>query len=889
MDLSKFLRFWFSEIEDQVVVITTINRYTNRIEGSYPFWTHQPEKIIENIGELMNENVYFSAYPYGPELLGKAYTEDGNTRGNSSMVASMPGFRIDVDTQEGKHARKDLPVDKIQALDIINKAYPHAPSVIVETGGGIHCYWKFKEPFIISSDEKRQEALQLSRSFQDLFTHAFKRSGFHLDNVSDLARIMRLPGTFNFKSGQKKVLIANESTFEEYNLTELREYLPETIDFPSEMQCHNQVDLDEILSKCAFLKYAFENQSRLPEPLWHALISNVATIRPGGVQLCHLFSKGHPEYNQKETDQKILSAINGSAPITCQMIRERGFDCPEKCYVKSPAGLFSRRNNETRESVSEGEVEITQPNQIRITNTEYRLPAGYIQKNGAIFLIIKLKKPKKILVIPHAIAPTKLFTGLKDRKVSVEVSAFVKGKKISVIKHRETIASREITTLASDGIHVNCNNASLVSELLMKMELVNHDLIPQCHIIDKLGWLKAGDDEIFLVGSNYVKCGKIRPINESTDEPCPFEINFSDMDTWQTIAGINIHGSLEEWKKMAISFNPFPYAKIAISAAIISPLLVKLKQPGFVIHFGYPTSSGKSTMILLAESVMGEPEKIHISWNSSRVGIERTSGVLNELAILIDETKAISAKDKPAFLKESIYQHCLGCGKVRGKPNGIQEKHTWTSIMISTGEANVLSSIQDGGGKARVLDLPELPFIEKNPEIAEMIDSVKKTISKNHGHALPMVIAHLTEKPERMQSLRGRFDQINSEIRKQLSSGVGTRQAAAISSVLLGAELLNEVMGLNWDLKDMEAAMVKPCQRVASHGSEGQRALEFIHSFAVSNLQKSENTVGTLIIYRNEVRGQFDTDEISLTTAAAKRILTDNRFQPDAILKEWLE
>ncbi|HNX78173.1 MAG TPA: DUF927 domain-containing protein [Candidatus Rifleibacterium sp.] len=600
MDLINFLKFWFSEIENQVVVINTISRYGNRIEGSYPFWTHETEGIIEKIGDLMNENVYFSAYPHEPELLGKAYKDDENTRGNSSTVASMPGFRIDIDTQEGKHARKDLPADKIQALNIIGNAYPHAPSVVVETGGGIHCYWKFKEPFIISSDEERQEALQLTRSFQDLFTQAFKRSGFYLDNVSDLARIMRLPDTFNFKSGQKKVLIADDSTFEEYNLAELREFLPETIELlPEETPCHNQINLDEMLNKCAFLKYAFENQSSLSEPLWHALISNIATIRPGGVQLCHQFSRRHAEYSQKETDQKILNTINGSAPITCQMIRERGFDCPEKCYVKSPAGLFSRRNNEARETVPGGEIEIAHLNPVRVKNMDYRLPKGHFKKNGGIFRISESKKSEKeILVIPHPIAITKLFTGLRDKKVSVEISAIVKGKPISVILPRETMASKEIIALAGYGIYVNCNNASSVSQFLMNMETVNHDLISQCHIIDKLGWLKAGNDEIFLVGSNYVKCGKIRPIKESTDEPCPFEINFSDVETWQTIAGINIHGSLEEWKKMAISLNPFPYAKIAISAAIISPLLVKLKQPGFVIHFGYPTSSGKSTMNL---------------------------------------------------------------------------------------------------------------------------------------------------------------------------------------------------------------------------------------------------------------------------------------------------
>ncbi|MBW2044466.1 MAG: hypothetical protein JRI96_06210 [Deltaproteobacteria bacterium] len=96
----------------------------------------------------------------------------------------------------------------------------------------------------------------------------------------------------------------------------------------------------ESLLKCDFIRWCKEQPENVPEPLWYALISNLVSIRPGGYTLCHQFSKGHPKYNARETDAKILHALDSCGPHTCEYIKKNGFRCQGNCGVKSPAALM---------------------------------------------------------------------------------------------------------------------------------------------------------------------------------------------------------------------------------------------------------------------------------------------------------------------------------------------------------------------------------------------------------------------------------------------------------------------------------------------------------------------------------------------------------------------
>ncbi len=102
---------------------------------------------------------------------------------------------------------------------------------------------------------------------------------------------------------------------------------------------------DLTASGCAFVNWCRENPAAVPEPLWYALISNVARL-PGGRSLCHEISRGHPKYEQGETDSKILQALDASGPHTCEWIRKNGYACGRDCRVKAPVATLRRQGKD---------------------------------------------------------------------------------------------------------------------------------------------------------------------------------------------------------------------------------------------------------------------------------------------------------------------------------------------------------------------------------------------------------------------------------------------------------------------------------------------------------------------------------------------------------------
>ena len=80
--------------------------------------------------------------------------------------------------------------DKEEALAYV-KSICAAPSIIIDSGGGYHCYWLLRTPHLIANDAERQIAADLQEAWVR-FVGGDKAA-------KDLVRILRVPGTFNTK------------------------------------------------------------------------------------------------------------------------------------------------------------------------------------------------------------------------------------------------------------------------------------------------------------------------------------------------------------------------------------------------------------------------------------------------------------------------------------------------------------------------------------------------------------------------------------------------------------------------------------------------------------------------------------------------------------------
>jgi len=66
------------------------------------------------------------------------------------------------------------------------------PSLTVTTGGGLHLYWLLSRPLLLKTKDGLSQALQLLKS---VAAHADVVD----QSVSEPARILRIPGTLNYK------------------------------------------------------------------------------------------------------------------------------------------------------------------------------------------------------------------------------------------------------------------------------------------------------------------------------------------------------------------------------------------------------------------------------------------------------------------------------------------------------------------------------------------------------------------------------------------------------------------------------------------------------------------------------------------------------------------
>lgn len=121
-------------------------------------------------------------------------------RGKASAVIALPGLWVDIDIKGPAHKKEDLPGSLEEATDLVREC-PMPPTLVVDSGHGLHVWWLFHElwSWSMGDFEARGHAQDLAHDFQAMFCAMAERHMWHVDSTSDLARVLRVPGTNNWK------------------------------------------------------------------------------------------------------------------------------------------------------------------------------------------------------------------------------------------------------------------------------------------------------------------------------------------------------------------------------------------------------------------------------------------------------------------------------------------------------------------------------------------------------------------------------------------------------------------------------------------------------------------------------------------------------------------
>lgn len=680
---------------------------------------------------------------FGVELRKKALKN--GFRGSEKDILCVTTLYADIDIKGNAHAQTSLPSNVDEAIDFLH-GLKIKPSIIVNSGNGIHGYWLLDKPFIIETEDDRKHILSIFKCFGRYVNSEAKKRNWKIDSVYDLARILRVPGTINHKlsTGAKCEVI--ESDGKRHNIIDFMQFIHSHEGVASTSNIAQSVE--KVLKKCEFIKYCKDNSENLPEPLWHAMITNLAPLKNASNAI-HEFSKSYPKYSFDETEKKIKRAIVENKPHTCEYIRENlSFDCGENCPVKAPIvyGLpsFEERISEIISSDKINVDEILSKENLKICAwAKLNLPSEYVRLKAKLKGKVNLKDFEKAIrfeskkkdendfqsnltpldlkginlsgaVVPSGwkvsmkqgiqkivrgtnsdellgvcicpIVITKRLENFDDGTEKIELSFFRDRHWKRLIAPRSSVFNRtSIIKYADSGLPVSSKNAADIVAYFSDYENANLNVIPLVKSISRVGWLDSSSFFPYKVDGNIV-----------------FESEMSEVDAISQ--GTVPKGDIELWKKYAAKIRKNPFARFIISASFASPLLKLIENRVFFIHIWHDSQSGKTAVIKFAVSVWGDPAKLMGSFNATSVGLERMAGTLKHLPFAIDELQVLNEHKISA--EKIVYGLANGFGRLRGnKTGGMQSILSWQSIMLTSGEQPMSNGSSNDGAITRILEL----------------------------------------------------------------------------------------------------------------------------------------------------------------------------------------
>lgn len=119
-----------------------------------------------------------------------------NVRGRNESIAAANCFYAEWDAKpKAGQAWADAMCDVLDTIAALR--YP--PTVLICSGGGYQGYWFFAQPFIIRSEDDRQALRNLQAAFVDMVGSD--------TGAKDIARVLRIPGTYNMKPARNRYVV----------------------------------------------------------------------------------------------------------------------------------------------------------------------------------------------------------------------------------------------------------------------------------------------------------------------------------------------------------------------------------------------------------------------------------------------------------------------------------------------------------------------------------------------------------------------------------------------------------------------------------------------------------------------------------------------------------
>jgi hypothetical protein len=661
-------------------------------------------------------------------------------------------------------------------------AFP-APSIYVDSGNGIHCYWCFDRDLPVAEWRPLAEALK-SRCLG---------AGLKIDPTvtADAARILRMPGTMNVKGDTPVACRTLKNIGIKYDPAVLLLALvpPRSASLATLGAMVGTEDLGagppasaypltpyyatEIAEKCGVMKEALLTGGLgHTEPQWRHLLALLA-FTEDGEKLVHEISKGHDGYTPKSTDAKYALVLKGKAegtvkPILCTTFASYKNSicsvCPYNGHIKTPMVLgkldptaylpypYRMADYSVQKMVKKGDGEIPD---LWLDVFPYRISDVETLDPGAgsplqVKMLLSSKQRVTKFTYPHVLMSTQ---GDSLPLCFAEQHLWTTGSQISVFKEFMTAWLRKMTDIKDS----------------VSIELTG------------LGWGKRGGKSAFVAGPTvYTADGK----EYDFYAPDPAQMrNYKpkgDPTVWQTTAA-------------AIAKDPRQAAVTTLLTAFAAPLVNFTGVKGLTFSlYSAESGTGKSSILRVAQSVWGHPTLGMAMVDDTQLSVVNRIGFLNTLPAYWDELRA---SDTFSTFVKMIFT--LGQGRERARlTSAIKQQATgsWDTLVTLASNERIADHVDQyikstDAGRVRLFEvvLPPLP----KPDAA--ISRAISRLETNYGHAGIIYGKYLAAHRGEAEKI---IHDIQDALRKKVSTAASERYWVAFVASILAAATLVERCGL---------------------------------------------------------------------------------------------
>ena len=927
MNTVEFLTSLYSEISsDQYLYLWTLpDRKTHLFSADQlASMAAAADKLSKS-----NHDVYFGVGMTKEKL---AY----NKRPLLDMVSGIPGIWVDIDVfHPTAHKANNLPQDYEAAMSLLPENLP--PTTVVWSGYGLHAYWQFKEAWEFDAPEESNRATALLRAVQGVVRSKAAAKGWKVDPTADLSRVLRLPGTLNFKIKESPALATVIHTCETYyNPSDIEDILPPAEETPAQplgnARTFERRDTDKesslMTANCQYLQYCRMNPTQINYAEWLAALTNLARAADGQTA-CHEFSKlDSKRYDERATELKITEALK-MAPQTCNYIRTAiGYKgCPEGgCGMQAPSAWSLSKLGQAKatiraiplpdiDTVSQPEVLGALAVLKKEDPTEYaRFRSnckGRINLNDLERMVSK-NKPVRLATADDKPAKRMLSSTVSDIPLDLRLPVNFRFE-LSGIMYVKENSNGDLMTYKATGTPVivskrlanidTCQEKVEVS--YMNLGHWHKAVFTRSRVIDSRKVLELSDYGISvssesskhlvrwfdaLIDDNQDLIPVVRSVGKlgwrDSGEfvfptlPGSFELDLEGEGVSSSISGFNIAGDRSEWMGAMLHMRQYPLARFILSASFAAPLLKILGQRNFIIHNWGDTQGGKTATQWAAMSVWGDPNKIIGTFDMTSTGIERKAALHCDLPLGINEREVMS-KNKKSDISPLLYILAEGKGRQRGTKTGLQDMATWRTVALSTGEGTLSTDSSLAGVLTRTIEIYGGPLAADS----QFAKSLYYILPKTHGHAGAEYLTALMQSDYR--TIYGYYEgfrrQLAAACPDQIDSHVDACACIATADYLSSGWIFGE----DWTQSQITALQI--AQGVLAglptkaDASEAERAwVSFVDWLAEHDHQFNNNAIGPKLGYREH-------GALCIIRRVVNEWLDENFSNSRKIIKDWAE